>query len=86
MADFDELSPERFIIDVVNFTCDFTDMRECIYRNYYEKGYRDIGSVNLPTSHAMYKVVKKLNPTWISRLISIMSNWSFNTDKFVKGE
>lgn len=66
MADFEELKPERFLIDVINFGCDDKVMRETIFKFYHDKGYRDIGAATSFFSHTMYKVVRKLKPGFFS--------------------
>lgn len=70
MADFEEITPQRFIIDVINFGCDDYGMRIRIYSYYYDKGYREMGDGNLPFSHCIYKIVKIVKPNLLKRIWS----------------
>ncbi len=70
MADFEKMSPQRVLIDVINYSCDDYGMRIRIYSHYYNEGYREMGDGNLPFSHTMYKIVKVIKPNLFKRMLS----------------
>jgi hypothetical protein len=88
MADF-EIKPTRLLIDTVNFQCKDDQSGCIIFNKAYLLGYRPFNNrteVDWYSDIVMYKIIKTIKPSLYSRLKSVMTNWSSNTDKFVRGE